>query len=96
MTPLGWLGRKTSTQIKNYLPVAYFPFQSIKAIYDRTFPAEEYDNKDCDDNCALMYLNEATLLNNLRMRYMKNKIYVSITDREKILELGPLVSSVNP
>lgn len=51
------------------------PGTTIKAIYDRTFPAEEYDNKDCDDNCGLMYLNEATLLNNLRMRYMKNKIY---------------------
>ena len=55
-----------------------FIFQTIKAIYDRTFPAEEYDNKDCDDNCGLMYLNEATLLNNLRIRYMKNKIYVSL------------------
>ena len=52
-------------------------FQSVKAIYDRTFPAEEHDNKDVDDNCGLMYLNEATLLNNLRIRYMKNKIYVS-------------------
>lgn len=54
-----------------------FVFQTVKAIYDRTFPAEEYDSKDVDDNCGLMYLNEATLLNNLRMRYMKNKIYVS-------------------
>lgn len=26
---------------------------------------------------ALMFLNEATLLNNLRIRYMKNQIYVS-------------------
>lgn len=51
------------------------PGSTIKAIYDRTFPAEEYDNKDCDDNCGLMYLNEANLLNNLRIRYMKNKIY---------------------
>ncbi|XP_061177541.1 unconventional myosin-VI-like isoform X2 [Saccostrea echinata] len=51
------------------------PGTTINAIYDRTFPAEEYDNKDVDDNCALMYLNEATLLNNLRIRYMKNQIY---------------------
>ncbi|XP_041352149.1 unconventional myosin-VI-like [Gigantopelta aegis] len=51
------------------------PNTTINAIYDRTFPAEEYDNKDCDDNCALMYLNEATLLNNIRIRYMKNQIY---------------------
>ncbi|XP_071114044.1 unconventional myosin-VI-like isoform X1 [Haliotis cracherodii] len=51
------------------------PGTTINAIYDRTFPAEEYDNKDCEDNCALMYLNEATLLNNIRIRYMKNQIY---------------------
>ncbi|WAR09213.1 MYO6-like protein [Mya arenaria] len=51
------------------------PGSTLRALYDRTFPAEEYDNKDVDDNCGLMYLNEATLLNNLRMRYMKNKIY---------------------
>ncbi|ESO83449.1 hypothetical protein LOTGIDRAFT_133465 [Lottia gigantea] len=51
------------------------PGTTINAIYDRTFPAEEYDNKDCEDNCALMYLNEATLLNNVRIRYMKNQIY---------------------
>ncbi|KAI0211433.1 Unconventional myosin-VI [Lamellibrachia satsuma] len=49
--------------------------QSISASYDRVFPCEEYDNKDVDDNCALMYLNEATLLNNLRLRYMKDSIY---------------------
>ena len=53
------------------------PLQTINSLYDRTFPAEEYDNKECDDNCALMYLNEATLLNNIRIRYMKNQIYVS-------------------
>ncbi|XP_053396881.1 unconventional myosin-VI-like isoform X2 [Mercenaria mercenaria] len=51
------------------------PGTTLKAMYDRSFPAEEYDNKDVDDNCGLMYLNEATLLNNLKMRYLKNKIY---------------------
>ncbi|KAK3576516.1 hypothetical protein CHS0354_034191 [Potamilus streckersoni] len=51
------------------------PGTTINAAYDRCFPAEEYDNKDCEDNCSLMYLNEATLLNNLRLRYMKNNIY---------------------
>ncbi|XP_060551449.1 unconventional myosin-VI-like, partial [Ruditapes philippinarum] len=51
------------------------PGTTLKAMYDRAFPAEEYDNKDVDDNCGLMYLNEATLLNNLKMRYLKNKIY---------------------
>ncbi|KAK7108574.1 unconventional myosin-VI-like isoform X2 [Littorina saxatilis] len=51
------------------------PGTTINSLYDRTFPAEEYDNKDVEDNCALMYLNEATLLNNIRIRYMKNQIY---------------------
>ena len=30
---------------------------------------------------ALMFLNEATLLHNLRLRYMKNAIYVRVTTR---------------
>lgn len=51
------------------------PGTTINSLYDRTFPAEEYDNKECADNCALMYLNEATLLNNIKIRYMKNEIY---------------------
>ncbi|XP_059157656.1 unconventional myosin-VI-like [Physella acuta] len=51
------------------------PGTTINSLYDRTFPAEEYDNKDCEDNCALMYLNEATLLHNIKIRYMKNQIY---------------------
>ncbi|KAK2189542.1 hypothetical protein NP493_103g06048 [Ridgeia piscesae] len=54
--------------------------QSISAPYDRVFPCEEYDNKDVDDNCALMYLNEATLLNNLRLRYMKDSIYTYVAN----------------
>ena len=31
-----------------------------------------------------MFLNEATLLNNLRIRYMKNQIYVSICRCEMV------------
>ncbi|XP_008557651.1 myosin heavy chain 95F isoform X2 [Microplitis demolitor] len=41
---------------------------------DEVYPAGEY-TKDVEDNCALMYLNEATLLNNIRTRYFKDKIY---------------------
>ncbi|XP_064618049.1 unconventional myosin-VI-like [Liolophura sinensis] len=55
------------------------PGTTINAIYDRTFPAEEYD-KDVEDNCALMYLNEGTLLNNVRIRYMKNNIYTYVAN----------------
>ncbi|XP_046613209.1 myosin heavy chain 95F isoform X2 [Neodiprion virginianus] len=41
---------------------------------DEVYPAGEY-TADVEDNCALMYLNEATLLNNIRTRYFKDKIY---------------------
>ncbi|CAF4940397.1 unnamed protein product [Rotaria sp. Silwood1] len=47
--------------------------------YDSIFQAEEYD-KDVDDNCALMYLNEATLLNNIRRRYKKDLIYTYVAN----------------
>ena len=43
--------------------------------YDRMYPAEEDEKKEVDDNCSLMYLNEATLLNNVNLRYAKDKIY---------------------
>ncbi|XP_066902835.1 myosin heavy chain 95F isoform X1 [Halyomorpha halys] len=46
----------------------------------RTYPAEEHDNKDFDDNCSLMNLNEATLLNNVRNRYKKDKIYTYVAN----------------
>ncbi len=29
-------------------------FQPVTAPYDRVFPAEEYDNKDVEDNCEYM------------------------------------------
>lgn len=45
--------------------------------YESLYPAEDDSNQDYDDNCSLMYLNEATLLNNIRVRFNKNQIYVS-------------------
>lgn len=33
---------------------------------------------------SLMYLNEATLLNNVRVRYSKDKIYVSVDAWEQL------------
>ena len=51
-------------------------YQTVTAPTDRVFPCEEYENKDVDDNCALMYLNEANLLQNIRLRYNKDIIYV--------------------
>jgi len=55
----------------------FHSFQPITAPYSQVFPSENDNNKDTDDNCALMYLNEATLLHNLSLRYKKDKIYVS-------------------
>ncbi|CAH0558642.1 unnamed protein product [Brassicogethes aeneus] len=44
------------------------PFRDI-------FRAQADVNKDYDDNCEIMFLNEGSLLNNIRQRYYKNKIY---------------------
>ncbi|XP_076028705.1 myosin heavy chain 95F jaguar isoform X2 [Oratosquilla oratoria] len=52
----------------------------ITTDYDRIYPAEEDDKKDMDDNCGLMYLNEATLLNNVRLRYTRDKIYTYVAN----------------
>jgi len=52
------------------------PSKSIQSPFSHTFPSEKDTRKDVNDNCALMFLNEATLLNNLRIRYDKDKIYV--------------------
>lgn len=52
----------------------------VKAPYKRVFAAEDDNEKDYNDNCALMYLNEATLLHNLRLRYKKDKIYTYVAN----------------
>ncbi|XP_071489827.1 unconventional myosin-VI-like [Diadema antillarum] len=54
--------------------------KAVSAAYDRVFPAEDDEAKTVDDNCSLMYLNEATLLNNLRLRYKKNQIYTYVAN----------------
>ncbi|XP_037027761.1 myosin heavy chain 95F isoform X1 [Bradysia coprophila] len=36
--------------------------------------------QDHDDNCELMFLNEATFLDNLRTRYFKDKIYTYVAN----------------
>uniref|UniRef100_A0A182N0G4 Myosin motor domain-containing protein n=1 Tax=Anopheles dirus TaxID=7168 RepID=A0A182N0G4_9DIPT len=43
------------------------------------FPACERPS-DNDDNCELMFLNEATLLDNIKNRYYKDKIYGPLKD----------------
>ncbi|KAF0762385.1 myosin heavy chain 95F isoform X1 [Aphis craccivora] len=55
---------------------------------DRMYTADpHFDNKDVDDNCSLMHLNEATLLNNVKIRYSKDKIYTYVAN---------ILISVNP
>uniref|UniRef100_A0A0N5ASZ6 Unconventional myosin-VI n=1 Tax=Syphacia muris TaxID=451379 RepID=A0A0N5ASZ6_9BILA len=68
--------------------------KTVTAAYDQVFPAEEDQSKDVDDNCALMYLNEATFLQNCRIRYQRKKIYsyvanilICINPYEQIPEL---------
>ncbi|KAL1510024.1 hypothetical protein ABEB36_004680 [Hypothenemus hampei] len=39
------------------------------------FRATLDNDRDYDDNCEMMFLNEGSLLNNIRVRYYKNKIY---------------------
>uniref|UniRef100_A0A914V882 Unconventional myosin-VI n=1 Tax=Plectus sambesii TaxID=2011161 RepID=A0A914V882_9BILA len=61
--------------------------QPISALYDAVFPAEDDERKDVDDNCALMFLNEGTLLNNIRLRYQRDQIYTYVAN---------ILISVNP
>ncbi|KAK6727664.1 hypothetical protein RB195_005387 [Necator americanus] len=59
----------------------------IKASYDEVFPADDDPRKTVDDNCALMYLNEGTLLNNCQQRYFKRQIYTYVAN---------ILISINP
>ena len=52
----------------------------VTASFDRLYPAEDDEKKEVDDNCGLMYLNEATLLYNIKVRYIKEKIYTYVAN----------------
>ncbi|CAL8312208.1 unnamed protein product [Lota lota] len=54
--------------------------KTFLAAVNQVFPAEDDINKHVEDNCSLMYLNEATLLNNVRVRYSKDKIYTFVAN----------------
>lgn len=47
--------------------------------FEDIFPAGD-PNKHVDDNCELMFLNEASLLNNIVERYKKDKIYTYVAN----------------
>ncbi|XP_044756071.1 myosin heavy chain 95F isoform X1 [Coccinella septempunctata] len=56
-----------------------FPKMTIP--YADIFPTSKEDiNRDFDDNCEMMFLNEGSLLNNVRTRYYKNKIYTYVAN----------------
>ncbi|EGT39017.1 hypothetical protein CAEBREN_03457 [Caenorhabditis brenneri] len=61
--------------------------QTVTRRYDDTFACEEDPNKSVEDNCALVHLNEATLLNNCRLRYANGKIYTYVAN---------ILISINP
>lgn len=47
-----------------------------KVDFSSVFPAQEDTSGSYEDNCELMYLNEATLLENVRRRWEKGEVYV--------------------
>uniref|UniRef100_A0A8R1DKC1 Myosin motor domain-containing protein n=1 Tax=Caenorhabditis japonica TaxID=281687 RepID=A0A8R1DKC1_CAEJA len=61
--------------------------ETVQRRYDETFATEEDLAKSAEDNCALMHLNEATLLNNCRVRYANGKIYSYVAN---------ILISINP
>ncbi|XP_075244951.1 unconventional myosin-VI-like isoform X2 [Convolutriloba macropyga] len=52
--------------------------KAIKTSYSNVFPAEDDTDKRLEDNSALMYLNEATLLNNTKNQYKHDQIYTYV------------------
>lgn len=54
--------------------------KTFLAPMSQVFPAEEDVNKHVEDNCSLMYLNEATLLHNVKVRYNKDHIYTYVAN----------------
>jgi len=69
------------------------PGRTIQASFKQTFVAEKDVNKDVNDNCALMFLNEANLLNNLRVRYDRDKIYTYVANI--LIAINPYVDIKN-
>uniref|UniRef100_A0A452F5R3 Unconventional myosin-VI n=1 Tax=Capra hircus TaxID=9925 RepID=A0A452F5R3_CAPHI len=54
--------------------------KTFLALINQVFPAEDDSKKDVEDNCSLMYLNEATLLHNIKVRYSKDRIYTYVAN----------------
>ncbi|XP_075678552.1 myosin heavy chain 95F jaguar [Dermatophagoides pteronyssinus] len=54
--------------------------ETIECSIENVYPTEIDLQKDYDDNCSLMFLNEGNLLHNIRLRYFKNKIYTYVAN----------------
>lgn len=54
--------------------------KTFLAPINQVFPADEDVNRHVEDNCSLMYLNEATLLHNVKVRYSKDIIYTYVAN----------------
>nr|XP_032836269.1 unconventional myosin-VI-like [Petromyzon marinus] len=52
----------------------------VVAPYPQVYPAEQDNNRDAEDNCSLMFLNEGTLLHNVRLRFSRDKIYTYVAN----------------
>uniref|UniRef100_A0A336N3K1 CSON010499 protein n=1 Tax=Culicoides sonorensis TaxID=179676 RepID=A0A336N3K1_CULSO len=51
-----------------------------QCLLDEIYPACENEKTDHDDSCEMMFLNEATLLDNIKNRYYKDKIYTYVAN----------------
>ncbi|CAD5209205.1 unnamed protein product [Bursaphelenchus xylophilus] len=60
---------------------------TVSVPYSQVLPCDEESGKDVDDNCALMYLNEGTLLENCKTRYSRKQIYTYVAN---------ILISINP
>lgn len=49
---------------------------TVTRVFEDVLACEDDSRRHVEDNCQLMHLNEATLLNNIRLRYQNGKIYV--------------------
>ena len=75
-------------------PVVQPMDRSLKPVItacDGMYPAWEEDRKEVDDSCSLMYLNEAALLNNVKLRYAKGKIYTYVANT--LVAINPYLTS---
>ncbi|CCD73149.2 Myosin motor domain-containing protein [Caenorhabditis elegans] len=60
---------------------------TVTRVFEDVLACEDDSRRHVEDNCQLMHLNEATLLNNIRLRYQNGKIYSYVAN---------ILISINP